>query len=270
MTTTVDQKNIAFWNELCGTGLAMQLGITDSEPANLKKFDDWYFDIYPYLITHVPFETVKGLDVLEIGLGYGTVAQRLMERGARYHGLDVADGPVAMARHRADLVGRSADIRQGSALAIPYGHNTFDGVVTIGCLHHTGNLALALTEVHRVLKPGGWATAMLYSALSYRHWMKAPLATFGRWRKPQFDWANAEPGIRKRYDANLAGEEAPSTTFISVSESKLFLSGYFSSVKVTPRNIGKDFPPAFFMSRPLANRCFEKLLGLDLYIECTK
>ena len=34
------------------------------------------------------------MEVLEVGLGIGAVAQKLMEGGAKYTGLDVAEGPV--------------------------------------------------------------------------------------------------------------------------------------------------------------------------------
>lgn len=40
--SAVDEKNIAFWNELCGTLLATQLGIKDSSAASLKRGLDLY------------------------------------------------------------------------------------------------------------------------------------------------------------------------------------------------------------------------------------
>jgi ubiquinone/menaquinone biosynthesis C-methylase UbiE len=269
-TASVDQKNIAFWNELCGTGLAKTLGITDDSPTSLKKFDDWYFNFYPHLYDHIHFGEVGSKMVLEIGLGYGTVAGKLMESGADYHGLDIADGPVSMARHRAELQSKQADVRQGSALAIPYDDNTFDYLVTIGCLHHTGDLARAMTEVSRVVKQGGTAMIMVYNALSYRHWKTAPRATLQRRLHPQFLWNNADARLRKNYDMNQEGSAAPETTFISPAEATQFLGRHFRSVNVRPRNIGDDFPPARILSRSTLNALFEPWLGLDLYIECIK
>ena len=174
--SSIDDRNKEFWNQLCGSTLARRLDIVDDSAESLRKFDDWYLDFYPYLFDHIAFNNVAGRKVLEIGLGYGTVSGKLMERGADYHGLDIAEGPVGMARHRAALLGKSADIQIGSALAIPYADETFDQVVTIGCLHHTGDLARAFSEVARVIKPGGTANIMVYSALSYRQWMRSPLA----------------------------------------------------------------------------------------------
>ena len=96
----IDQANIAFWDELCGTHLADVLGITDALPASLKRFDDWFFDFYPYLFDHVRLSELAGTDVLEVGLGYGSVSQKIAESGARFCGLDIAPGPVEMVRHR--------------------------------------------------------------------------------------------------------------------------------------------------------------------------
>ena len=267
---SIDENNIRFWNELCGTTLAARLGITDNGAMSLKKFDDWYLDFYPYLYEHIPFDKVSGRNVLEIGLGYGTVAQKLMECGANYHGLDVADGPVAMAQHRADMLGNAGKVSQGSALAIPYPEEAFDFVITIGCLHHTGDLALAMRQVHRVLKSGQLAVIMVYNALSYRQWMRSPLKSYHRLRTPCFEWKNADSKLRNAYDSNREGNAAPSTTFISPEEARQYLSRYFSSVRVVPRNIGQDFPPARVFPRSLANAWFGSLLGLDLYIECIK
>ena len=93
-SSTLAARNASFWNELCGTSFAKALGVIDDLPGSLKRFDDWYFAFYPYLLIHIPFEDMQAKDVLEVGLGYGTVSQRIAEVGARYHGLDIAAGPV--------------------------------------------------------------------------------------------------------------------------------------------------------------------------------
>jgi hypothetical protein len=67
----VDKRNIAYWDELCGTNLAKAIGVTDNTATSLQRFDDWFFEFYPYLCEHVQLDELSGLDVLEIGLGYG-------------------------------------------------------------------------------------------------------------------------------------------------------------------------------------------------------
>ena len=72
---------------------AQLVGITDFSPRSLKRFDDWYFNYYPHLfLVHIPFTEMAGLDVLEVGLGYGTVSRRLAEWDSRFIGLDITPG----------------------------------------------------------------------------------------------------------------------------------------------------------------------------------
>lgn len=264
------EDDIAFWNELCGSHLAGVLGISDQSAGSLRRFDDWYLHYYSYLHAHLDFAAMSGKKVLEIGLGYGTVAQKLMEAGAFYHGLDIADGPVALARHRATLLGVAAEIGQGDALAIPYPDETFDHVVSIGCLHHTGNLPLAMREVHRIARRGGKVTIMVYNALSYRQWRMAPRHTLQRWIRPSLEWANAEEYLRAAYDTNEQGQAAPSTVFVSRREIAAFLGRMFRSVKVTSRNIGEDFLGSRSWARSAKNALVAPFVGLDLYIDCVK
>src|SRR3954463_4481708 len=98
-------QNALFWDELCGTVLARSLGITDATAPSLARFDRAYLDIYPYLLGYVRPSELKGRRVVEIGLGYGTLGQQLVEAGASYVGVDVAHAPAAMMNHRASLLG---------------------------------------------------------------------------------------------------------------------------------------------------------------------
>src|SRR5438874_4497039 len=115
----LDAQNAEFWNELCGTALARAIGISDGSPESLRHFDEAYFRTYPYLMDYVAPRALQGRRVLEIGLGYGTLGQRLAERGADYYGLDIAPAPVMMMRYRLQHLGRPPNVMQGSALAIP-------------------------------------------------------------------------------------------------------------------------------------------------------
>mgnify|MGYP003558160256 FL=1 len=45
---SINQANQVFWDEMCGTVLAKKLGITDFSAQSLAKFDQWFFDFYPF------------------------------------------------------------------------------------------------------------------------------------------------------------------------------------------------------------------------------
>src|SRR6478735_7751813 len=105
MSANIDQANAEFWNELCGSQLAESLGLNDHSPNSLRKFDDAYFEMYPYLLPFIGPQRWKGKKVLEIGLGFGSLGQRIAEAGADYYGLDIAENPVRMINQRMELIG---------------------------------------------------------------------------------------------------------------------------------------------------------------------
>lgn len=264
----IDHGNSAFWDELCGTGTARALGVVDRSADSLEKFDRWYFDFYPYLQDHVPFSELAGKSVLEVGLGYGTMATALMKCGADYHGLDIAAGPVDMARHRAGILRKDVDIRQGSVLDCPFEDGSFDHVISIGCLHHTGDLPRAIDEVHRVLKPGGKATIMVYNALSYRQWLLRPLATLRLALSSGGDATPVHIIEPKALDFDQSGDAAPETAFVSGRQLRTLCSK-FQSVSVRKEHIHREL---LFrgMPRRIALTLFGPWLGLNLYAMLSK
>jgi SAM-dependent methyltransferase len=268
----LEQQNAAFWSELCGTGLARQLGITDDSPRSLRRFDDWYLAYYPYLTLHVPFTEMTGLDVLEIGLGYGTLSQKLAEWGARYTGLDIAPGPVQIVNTRlrnAKLPGKAII---GSILKAPFEDEFFDRVITIGCLHHTGDLAKSIDECWRVLRPGGQLIMMVYNAYSIRRWNEAPAATAKLWLKERFGFRgplNTEEATRAKYDSNTKGEVAPHIDVTSVTSLRALCSK-FKSFRATRENITTERPFSRRTRIDLLKTIWPRIGGLDIYATCTK
>jgi len=81
--SALDRANAEFWTELCGTHMARTLRIVDNTLEAWRRFDAAYLRMYPYLLEHVRPELMAGQRVMEIGLGYGTLGQRLAE-SARY------------------------------------------------------------------------------------------------------------------------------------------------------------------------------------------
>jgi SAM-dependent methyltransferase len=269
----VSLENAEFWNELCGTQLAKSLGVFDSSIESLKRFDDWYFDFYPYLFNHIPFSNVNGKKVLEVGLGYGTVSQRLAESGAEYCGLDIAAGPVAMVNQRLAQCNLTGKAVQGSILEPQFPESMFDYVIAIGCLHHTGNLKLAIDQCHALLKPGGQLIFMVYYSYSYRRLRSTPLLTVKNMVKEAFGYRGVVGGgsdrQRAAYDASSSGGGAPHTDWISV-RSLRYYCGRFSSFKASLENIDQESP---FRSRPrveLLNTRWPSIFGLDVYVTAVK
>lgn len=269
--SAVDERNRVFWNELCGTDLAQSIGITEITPSSLACFDEAYLAKYPYLTRYLDELPVEGREVLEIGLGFGTVGQILAARGGRYHGVDIAAGPVAMLRDRLRWVDRPDEggVIQASALELPWADGKFDVVVSIGCLHHTGDLPRAVDEVRRVLVPGGLAFVMLYNAHSFRRLALAPRARL----RAFLAGLDAAERVRAMYDVDTTGAAAPHTDYVSRREARR-LFGSFSDVSIETQNFEALTVP-FTRGRVTIPRDrlldnVGRVLGLDLYVRARK
>jgi SAM-dependent methyltransferase len=91
--------------------------------------------------------------IIEVGAGFGRLA-------AEYAGYDLAvlldSSDVHVAAARESLAGDPRyDVRLGDALALPFPGGHFDAVVCVRVLHHFADPAPLISELGRVLRPGG-------------------------------------------------------------------------------------------------------------------
>ena len=88
--------------------------------------------------------------VLEVGGGPGELAERIgRELGASVIMVDSSSRMVDLAR------ARGVDARVGDVQALPFGDGEFDCAVAAWMLYHVPDLDRGLSELRRVLRPGG-------------------------------------------------------------------------------------------------------------------
>ncbi|GAC1652148.1 MAG: class I SAM-dependent methyltransferase [Herpetosiphon sp.] len=102
-------------------------------------------------------KTVREVEgrVLEVGFGSGTSLQFYRSSVGRLTTLDPSKELWNRAQHDVDRAALAVDGCHGSAEALPFGNDTFDGVVSIMTLCSISDVDGALAEVQRVLRPGG-------------------------------------------------------------------------------------------------------------------
>ena len=117
----------------------------------------------------------RGLEVLEVGCGTGRFSELLLQVGARPVVLDLSFQMLKSACARLDA---GADIRtraaQGSIFALPLRAGTFDCALSINVFNHLGAPSQALSELARVLRPGGQLVVNFANSTSY-FWTAARL-----------------------------------------------------------------------------------------------
>ena len=96
--------------------------------------------------------------VLEIGFGPGADIARASRSAAFVAGVDHSDVMLRQAskRNAAAIEAGRVELRLGSAAQLPYPEAHFDRVFAINSAQFWKESIKTLTEVRRVLKPGGW------------------------------------------------------------------------------------------------------------------
>lgn len=96
--------------------------------------------------------------VLDIATGTGDLAISLTKTGAkRIVGLDLSEGMLSVGRKKIKERGLSERIEmiQGDSEALPFGDNSFDAITVAFGVRNFEHLKKGLSEIFRVLKPGG-------------------------------------------------------------------------------------------------------------------
>jgi SAM-dependent methyltransferase len=94
----------------------------------------------------------SGMTVLELGCGTGYFTQELARSGADVIAIDVSPELLEIARSNCSAPNVRYQIENAYALSYP--EAVFDSVVGSSVLHHL-EIAAALCNIYRVLKPGG-------------------------------------------------------------------------------------------------------------------
>lgn len=157
----------AFWQEHpCGTKFS------DAPPGTrlfYERVEEHRYRTEWHIPAAADFAGARGLRVLEIGCGLGTDGAQFARAGADYTGVDLTDAAVGLAQKRFEMFNLPGTFRTADAEHLDFADDSFDLVYSHGVLHHTPDTARAVSEVHRVLKPGGRAVVMLYHRNSYNY-----------------------------------------------------------------------------------------------------
>lgn len=111
--------------------------------------------------------SIKGRLVLEICVGTGVYSRAISQLGGVAFGLDLS---TEMLKQVKNSGGKEAFLIKGDAENLPIKANSMDAVICIRAIYFLPNLEKALSEINRVLKPGGLFIFNFFntSALRYR------------------------------------------------------------------------------------------------------
>src|SRR3989344_1587566 len=94
---------------------------------------------------------VPGKKILDIACGWGELLVLAKEQGLMVSGIDISPHAIKLAKKRI----QDGDLKVARAEKLPYQNNSFDYIVCVGSLEHFDSPEKALSEMSRVIKPGG-------------------------------------------------------------------------------------------------------------------
>ena len=94
---------------------------------------------------------VSGARLLDLGAGSGELTEALRRAGATAHAIELDESLL----HKGTVALPGSAVADGTRLPFPDG--AFDGVVCSNVLEHTPEVPPLLSEIARVIRPGGWA-----------------------------------------------------------------------------------------------------------------
>ena len=138
-----DEVHSTWWEE---DGF-MALLRTSVNPPRFEYFKD-------LLVNRLGLKPDK-LDVLDVGCGGGLLSEPFAALGCNVTGVDRSLPTLNAARAHAGKSGLTIRYLEASAESLPFNDKAFDVVCCCDVLEHVDDLEKVISEISRVLKPGG-------------------------------------------------------------------------------------------------------------------
>ena len=90
----------------------------------------------------------------DIGGGYGRLANEYLKRARKVYIFDSSKSELAQAK---EIFGDKIETKAGDIYELPFDNNELDGLIMVRVTHHLKDMNKAISELYRVLKPGGVA-----------------------------------------------------------------------------------------------------------------
>ncbi len=135
-------------------------------------------------------EEIKGKVLLDAGCGAGRFAEVALECGARVVAVDLSAAAWACRRTLARFSSEDYLVLRADLFDLPLRAKSFDGIYSLGVLHHTPDPLGAITHLVRLLKPSARLATWIYEKrtpglrwLQPRTWVRAAVTLQSNSRK---------------------------------------------------------------------------------------
>lgn len=189
----------------------------EEDAVEVHQLQAWRNLRYHRLLWDVLLSLPAGSRLLEIGAGTGFDASHIAPK----HSIiitDVSSETVHKTKER--VIGLPIDFLACAGERLPFKKEVFDGAYMVATLHHFEKPAEAVSELYRVLKPGGLVVVGIEPNAFYFRYIK-------KFRSALCRWTHSDQSHGSRADAEMEG-------FTCSELQTLFDAKHFDSVLCTP------------------------------------
>lgn len=227
-----------------------------------EKKREFRYSLQGYMQNTFRFDNFDGKLVLDLGCGAGIDSAEFARSGASVVSVDFTKTAVTLTQNLLKEAKLPAEVKLADATSLPFEKETFDCVYCFGLLHHIPDVEKAVSEIHRVLKPGGQVIAMVYHKDSLLY---AYSIVYLRGIKGGLLEKFTLDEILSRYSERREGN--PYTKAYTKAEAEALLSPYFGNCTIEVHYNVIDLPGQRKVKVNLPN---EYELGWHLIIKAVK
>ena len=232
----------SFWDrQSCDTHAAVSGKFSR---AYFEEIESYRYRDQPCIHSFAQFTRYRDKKVLEVGFGAGTDFIQWLRAGARASGIDLTQEGLDNLTHRIQVYGLPApdSIRVADAENLPFESNTFDLGYSFGVLHHSPDTPRAISELVRVIRPGGELKIMLYnrhSICTFNAWVRHALLRRRPWKSLKWVlWNHVESLGTKAYTRGELRELLSALPLREVSvHTEITSADYLASSAFAPLNL---------------------------------
>ncbi len=193
-----------------------------------------------------------GERILDIGCGNARDIARIAEAGGKVFGVDVSPGMVAAAQQELTRMGiGDVELQVGDATCLDFPNACFDKVLCSEVIEHIPNASQALSEMYRVLKPGGKLVLSTPNKGSWygfeRYWIWQGLLR-RKWPHPCDEWRSL---------AEVLDLVTQHRFVVTEQKSVCFVPGFIVTYFVLPRQIQRFLIRLVVACEPSLQRWFQ-------------
>lgn len=139
--------------------------------AFFQEVERYRFDKLDYLPKVIDYNAFAGQKILDVGCGLATDLSRFARGNAQVTGIDIAPKAIELAQQNFAQRNLTGDFVCMDGENMTFADNEFDFVYCHTVLHFTPNPEKMISEIKRVLKPGGRALLMTINRQSWLYFL---------------------------------------------------------------------------------------------------